>query len=168
MSQNKKMINQLGEIWKLEQSHLVSKASEPWGCSSWKVRGFPWLETFGWLAMLLWPCNKTEQTSLGDLPLTISYVCCLWLFTLTWQNQSNSPWALWFWNWLRKSPSAFSSQWIAISVLGFTFNSEDEIRSIYKASSTVLGNVRGVCSSVRPGGSPNSGNTAPSCFSFFF
>lgn len=102
------MINQLGEVWKLEESHAVSKASELWDCSSWKVRGFPWLKTFGWFAMLLWPCNKTEQTQLGDLPLTISHVCCRWLCALTWQNQSNSPWALWFWNWLRKSPLLFS------------------------------------------------------------
>lgn len=82
MSQKKKMINQLGEIWKLEESHPVSKTSELWDCSHWKVREFPWLKN---LAGLLWSSDlaiKTEQTELGDLPLTISYVCRLWLFTL--------------------------------------------------------------------------------------
>lgn len=43
MSQ-KKMINQLGEIWKLEESHPVNKTLELWDCSHWKVRGFPWLK----------------------------------------------------------------------------------------------------------------------------
>lgn len=65
MSQKMKMINQLGEIWNLEESHPVSKTSELWDCSHWKVRGFPWLKTFGRHAVALWPCNKDKTIWAG-------------------------------------------------------------------------------------------------------
>lgn len=108
MSQKKKMINQLGEIWKLAEGHCVSKTF--WPCRITATGKFGDFHSWTHLASVLWSSDlaiKTEQTKPGGLPLTISYVCCLWLFTLTWQNQSYSPRGLWLWNWLRKFPLLF-------------------------------------------------------------
>lgn len=118
MSQKKKMINQLAEIWKLEESHPVSK---PQSCGTTATGNLGDFHSWKHLAGSLGssdPAAETEQTERGDLPLTISYVCCLWLFTLTWQNQSHSPWDLGLWKWLRKfsvlfPPSECHSQSLA-------------------------------------------------------
>lgn len=75
MNQKKKMINQLGEMWKLEESHPVSKTSELWDCSPWKVRGFPWLKTFGRHSVVLWPCNKDKTFWTGQF--TSDNILCL-------------------------------------------------------------------------------------------
>lgn len=121
VSQEKKMINQLGEIWKLEESHPVSKTSELWGCSHWKVRGFPWLKTFGHLAMVLWPCNK-DRTDLAGWFTSDNILCLLPLAVHSDLTKPKLfPQRLMTLELAQKIPSAFSSQWISFSVLGFTF-----------------------------------------------
>lgn len=76
MSQKKKMIHQLGEIWKLEESHPVSKTLELRDCSHWKVRGFPWLKTFGQLATVLWP-HKKDRTDWARWFTSDNILCLL-------------------------------------------------------------------------------------------
>lgn len=119
MSQEKKMINPLEDIWKLDESHPVSKTSELWGCSHWKVRGFPWLKTFGCLATVLWPCNK-DRTGLAGWFTSDNILCLLPLAVRSDLTKPKLlPLSLMILELAQKIPS-FSSQWVSFSVFGFT------------------------------------------------
>lgn len=121
MSQKKKMTNQLAEIWKLEESHPVSKTSERWDHSHWKVRGFPQLRTLGRFARVLWPRNEDRTDWAGWF--TSDNVLCLpplaVLSDLT--KPKLFPPRLMTLEVAQKIPSAFSSQWRSFSALGFSF-----------------------------------------------
>lgn len=51
MSQKKKMINQLGEIWKLAEGHCVSKTFQPLESSGISIAEHIWLVCYGPLTL---------------------------------------------------------------------------------------------------------------------
>lgn len=56
MSQKKKMINQLGEIWKLAEGHCVSKTFQPCGATAMESSGIS-------IAEHIWPVHCGPPTS---------------------------------------------------------------------------------------------------------